>query len=656
MSAIRYRADIDGLRAVAVLVVLLFHARLGPFPGGFVGVDVFFVISGYLITSIILAEIEAGTFSIVHFYERRVRRILPALFTVIAASIAIGWFVLAPRDYMEFALSAAAAAALYSNFHFNTRAGYFAPAAETQPLLHTWSIGVEEQFYLLAPLVILLLAGRLRLVLLPAVAGLGLVSLAVAAYGVEQEWSSAFYLLPARAWELLVGVALAFGLAPRLASRGLRNAAGLAGLACIATAALLYRSGMAFPGFAALIPCLGTALLIESGREGDTLTHRLLAAPPLVYLGRISYSLYLWHWPLLVFAEYELGAAFGDHHRLAVLALSVALSVASYTFIEQPVRRRQVLAGRRGVFAAALGGLLACLGATELIRSTRGLPGRLSPEAAAFARAAPDKSQLRDICAGRAAAFDGEDTRGCEIGARREGPASFVLYGDSHAAAVSHVVSEIAAGMGLKGYAVLTGGCPPLLGLERVGARTFRKCIPPGRQIARIAADPAVRNVIVVGRWGLYAEGQSSPNETGSNVRRFVAGDQDANRAAFRDLLTSSVEQLAHGGRTITLVGPVPELPFNLPAAMTRAAMRDRRQDFSLPYADFEQRQRSVFAALGELARRPGVRVLYPHRLLCSPERCRTVDEGRLLYFDDDHLSQHGVRAIAEILRSALAE
>ncbi|MCL4766233.1 MAG: acyltransferase [Hyphomicrobiaceae bacterium] len=648
MASINYRADIDGLRAIAVGTVLLFHAELGLAPGGFIGVDVFFVISGYLITSIIVAEASRGEFSVAGFYERRIRRIFPALLTVIVAAAAIGWLVLTPRDYMEFARSGIAAAAFYSNFFFNAQAGYFAPASETQPLLHTWSLGVEEQFYLLAPgFILLILHERLRRFRSPVFFGLLALSLGTSWLGVELEWPSAFYLLPSRAFELMTGMALALGLAPTITSRILRQTAGLTGLAMIAGAALLYSASTPFPGAAALLPCLGAALLIHSGSAGDTLAHRMLAVRPMAFAGRVSYSLYLWHWPLLAYAKYELGGQVAAQHRLALLALAFALSVLTYYWVEQPARRGRLMPTRASVFASGAAALMCCLMFAGVVVYTRGVPGRLSPEAAALARALSSRKETTSKCLPASARGN------CLIGSSKGVQPTFVLWGDSHAQMLSKSLSELAGSVDLKGHAVLRGGCPPFFLLETEYKDEFRKCHSSLRRVPRLIEAQEVVNVIIMARWASYAEYKDTTGERAGEFR-LAPGDQARNREEFARLLRGTIERLRAPGRTVTLIGPVPELPVNLPTAMIRGLMRGHRQDLSLPFADFARRQATVLGLLAELSKLPGVRVLYPHRLLCSAERCRTVEAGRPLYVDDDHLSPLGVEALGPLLREAM--
>ncbi|MFN3892141.1 MAG: acyltransferase family protein [Beijerinckiaceae bacterium] len=649
---VAYRADIDGLRALAVLSVVIYHARLGVLPGGFVGVDVFFVISGFLIASIILKEEQKDNFSLARFYERRIRRIFPALFVVILFCAGVGALFLTPNDYLLFGRSALAAMTFWSNFHFARQGGYFAPAAETQPLLHTWSLGVEEQFYIVAPFALLLLSRRLKRWRAPIFWALFAASLGFSAWGVHREQPAAFFLPQSRAFELMCGVALAMGLVPR--ARGKANEAIAAiGLAMIAFSVLFYSSATPFPGFAALVPAAGAAMLIHSSTDAArTVIARALSLAPFVYIGKISYSLYLWHWPLLAFAGYEFGPDLQPWHRAALLVLAVAISAASYHLVEQPARRAGPPVTRRFVFAAGAASIALTAAISQIIVKTRGLPGRLDPEIAALARAMQPRKMNDDRC--------GVDAKGrsqkpaeCFIGDQSAATPSFVLWGDSHAGVLAPAIASLAAEGGSKGYRSGRGGCPPLFGLENE-APVFRRCLAEPREMERLIANPDVREVILVGRWGLYAEGVASLNEVGTPARRFAPGDDEANRAAFARLLTATVDKLRAAGKRVVIIGPVPEYEINVPTAIIKAAMRGGSRDIAMPRSAFDERQRGVLPVLAKLAETENVRVLYPHERLCDARVCNATAGGKALYGDDDHLSPAGVAVIQDMLRAAL--
>ena len=301
-SALSYRPDIDGLRAIAVLAVLFFHADLGFVPGGYVGVDVFFVISGFLITRLIVGEINEDNFSLMRFYERRIRRLFPALFLVLFVSLVAGALILLPQDFTYMSRNTFGAAAFVSNIAYWTQTGYFEGDAKVRVLLHTWSLAVEEQVYIIYPIILMVILRKWALhikSILLCLAGLSFVA-CVWMTGIDQ--STAFYLMPFRAWEFLIGALLAVGLFKAPESKQTATFAGIAGLALLIATFAIFDDLTVFPGAAALIPCLGTALLIWAGK--DVLTGRILSVAPMQFVGKISYSVYLWHWPLFVFVNY----------------------------------------------------------------------------------------------------------------------------------------------------------------------------------------------------------------------------------------------------------------------------------------------------------------------------------------------------------------
>jgi peptidoglycan/LPS O-acetylase OafA/YrhL len=352
---LRYRPEIDGLRAIAVVPVILFHAGFGAFGGGFVGVDIFFVISGYLITSILLAELDRGQFSLLTFYERRARRILPALFFVMLMCLPFAWAWLLPQDMKDFAQSMVAVTTFSSNILFYLESGYFDTAAELKPLLHTWSLAVEEQYYILFPL--LLMAGwrlgKPRLILLLGVLAVAsLVTAQVTLGGPRPE--GAFFLLPSRGWELILGAFTAFhfnrSAAPNPSQQTCQTLS-LAGLALIAAAVALFDESIPFPGIAALAPVVGTTLVILYAREG-TLVNQLLRQPVLVGIGLISYSAYLWHQPLIAFAKHRVP---GEPSMLLMAVLcgaTLPLAWFTWRFVESPFRQKSRMS-RQAIFAAS---------------------------------------------------------------------------------------------------------------------------------------------------------------------------------------------------------------------------------------------------------------------------------------------------------------
>jgi peptidoglycan/LPS O-acetylase OafA/YrhL len=350
-----YRPDIDGLRAVAVLMVLAYHIGTRFVKGGFIGVDIFFVISGYLISKILMKELNDGRFSIAAFYVRRVRRIAPALIAVLVFTTIVAYFTLLPSELKEYSWSLIAAVFSVSNFFFWSQAGYFDALASSKPLLHTWSLAVEEQFYLFFPLLLAFVFRRGRKWVTPMVVTLAAASFLFSLWAVKFHPSLAFYWPLPRIWELMCGTCLAIGAVPAIRPAAGRNAASLLGFGLIAYSGTLYTVATPFPGFAALAPCLGTALIIAAGTHGSTLVNRLLSWKPVVFIGLISYSLYLWHWPVIVFSAMGVGVeGLSQNVRKVLIAVAaLALGTLSWRFVERPFRSSSKGTPNAKIFAVA---------------------------------------------------------------------------------------------------------------------------------------------------------------------------------------------------------------------------------------------------------------------------------------------------------------
>lgn len=505
-----YRREIDGLRALAVVPVILFHAGLSTFSGGFVGVDVFFVISGYLITSILLADLERGDFSIARFYERRARRILPALFLVMACCIPFAWAWMLPDEWHDFSQSLVAVVLFVSNILFWREEGYFAPVAELKPLLHTWSLAVEEQYYLLFPL-FLLVAWRLgpRRVLLMIV-GIALLSLAASEWASRIAAGANFYLAPTRAWELLAGSICAFALRGR--APGANDWLGLSGIVLILLAIFAFDEKTPFPGLYALVPVVGTALIVLFGGPGSR-TARLLGLRPLVGIGLVSYSAYLWHQPLFAFARLQ---GLGEPPMVLMLALAVlamGLAWLSWRFVERPFRagKASLLPTRRGVFAASLGGgalLIAAGAAGSQISPSRGIPAFV--DRAELTLVSRDNGYCFHSVHDRLDLKVGADGLNCFL-SRGPGP-KLLLFGDSLAAHWEPFLKPFGARNGLEIRAVTTNWCHPTLGADYNSAKTSRAWAQCRINRAYLAENAGRFDAIVLsGNWSFVSPASVAP-------------------------------------------------------------------------------------------------------------------------------------------------
>lgn len=612
-SSSKYRPDIDGLRALAILPVLLFHGGMPGFSGGFTGVDVFFVISGYLITGIIAGEIDDNRFSIVGFYERRARRIMPAL-TVVVVAVLIGTTLLyLPDDFISVPRSAIAAMLFTSNVSFFFETGYFQGGAETKPLLNTWSLGIEEQFYIGFPILLLLIAHHAPRWRTAAVAAIALASFALAVLTQDDGSGFAFYLLPPRAWELFVGALLALGAIPVVEARPRREAIAFAGLAAIVFAVTVYDRHIIFPGVTALVPVLGAAALLHCAP--GTLVGRLLAARPMVAIGLISYSLYLWHWPLFVFVEYASDARLAGWTSIAAILVSLAIAGLSWRYIELPFRRPGRI-GSRAIFAGsgiAIGAVCAISAAMIL---ADGWPSRFSPEVQRIAAARHDVSPVRDRCHDSA-------ERGrppCRLGAKV--PASALLWGDSHGVEFAFILSGIAAREGRSLIQRTQSRCPPVLGYD---PPDDPGCARVNREVfAAIEADPKLHTIYLAAFW---AEDRHASPETMRGLDRTIA-------------------LLIKARRRVVLIGAVPPNSFDVPRRLAHLAQWGRLDQA-------RGGDRGDLAAtelrLSRVADRwKGGNFSYidPAKAMCSERICTVIRSGKPLYFDSHHPSLHGARLI----------
>ncbi|HEV7227984.1 acyltransferase family protein [Brevundimonas sp.] len=622
-----YRPDVDGLRAVAVLAVVIGHAWPSLAPGGFFGVDVFFVISGYLITRILMRDRGRGLSGLLAFYERRVRRILPALAFMIAAVTLVGIAILIPQDLDLLGRSIASVASLSSNRFFLSLTDYFAPEAAHQPLLHTWSLSIEEQFYLLWPLATLaVFHPRMARLASFAMAGAAAISFAEA---VRLSWqgaeAEAFYMFRSRAWELLLGALLATLPLERL-PKPFRKASGFLGMALIFIAFSPLGASAPWPAVAALAPCAGAALVITS--QGEGFAGKLLSSAPAVGLGLISYSLYIWHWPLLSLPALVLSRPLTDVETSVAVIVALVLAWASWRWVERPFRAGP----RRGFVAIGAGvAVLATLflGGAALGR-LQGLPIRAAPGVMSAQSAALSLPETHDPCH-NVGGITVPPRRACIVG---DGPRDVVVWGDSHG---EHIVPlVVAAAPGSSVRHISKSSCPPA-SLPGVVA----DCAGFISVVLDDLAMTPPRTVVLAGRWSEYVRlSGGAPAELERSL--------DAGLGRVRSRLGPEVK--------LVLWGPTPEFAVAPTLCWARAAqvgLATERCAFVQP------RDRALVDATTEVLRRVaerhGIELVLPFNSLCGPVDCRTVAaDGSFLFRDDDHLTVYGARSLASLLAGRL--
>ena len=642
----KYRREIDGLRAVAVLPVILFHAGFNIFSGGYVGVDVFFVISGYLITSILIGELEQGKFSIVRFYERRARRILPALFFVMLACLPFAYMWMLPPQLKEFAQSLVAVVFFVSNIFYFRESGYFAAAAELKPLLHTWSLAVEEQYYLIFPIFLLLVWRFGRNKVFWSVVFIAAMSLLLAEWGWRNAPSANFYLAPTRAWELLAGSICAFLTLGR--SHKSNNVLSVIGLAAIVFSIFAFDENTPFPSAYALVPVVGTALIIVFGRQG-TWVAKLLSMRAFVAVGLISYSAYLWHQPLFAFARLR---SLTEPNYVLMAALAVAallLAWATWYWVEQPFRKpeKSVLVTRRGVFAASgtAGAVFVAFGLAGHVGE--GYPSRLSD------------AQLEIITRSKPVWYDCDgridDCFMGDIGGEFTGVA---FIGDSHVGRYAYLLNEILAERGANAQLVTRSWCAPLLFwqssvVKRCGGGTAKKF---ERAFVDVLKNPDVHTVVLSARWANFTTGYShlgSPIAYDFREDGGINESVDRNAFEFALAFDRTLDELNATGKRVIVIGPAPEYNFNVPNAALRLSRLGAwaADEFQLTRYEYEKRNGDVLDILAANLTNFTLIDVWP--IVCSEQRCLPfTEDGFALYNDGNHLLREGMKDIvAEIIR-----
>ena len=601
------RGDVEGLRALAVLGVLLFHVGGWGLRGGFVGVDVFLVISGYLITGNLLRARTAGTVMLGDFYARRIVRVGPVLLVVLAATLSYATVALLPVEIRRVGESAAAAAASVSNIYFYATTGYFAAAGEAQPLLHSWSLGVEEQFYLGYPLLLLWMT-RGRRSPRPALLGIGVASFALGTVQAFHQPAAGFYLLPARAWELALGAWLAAGRVGWRPARW-RAWASAGGVSLILLALVALKPDLPFPAPFALLPCAGTALVLAYG-EG-TRTGALLGARPLRRVGTISYSVYVWHWPIVTFYRLRFGTALTLAEAVMLLAVSLVVGALSFLLIERPAMRRwrtaspsRVIRGAAVAIAITVAAGLGVASAAEWLHPTRPLVSGVA-SFVDYERSLEGRAQFR-----RGSCFATDDApqfNWTRCLARRQGRPALLVMGDSYAAQYWRAIAERFPHVAV--LQATAAGCRPLL-----DAAGSPRCTA---LVKRVLADPIatgrVDAAVLAGRW--LAKEDAALARTIAFVR-------------------------AHGV-AVTVIGPAVEYDGSFPLLLARGVARSDMRGIDRFRLAGAARERAIEA----IAREAGAGYHSITARECPRRRCRLfAAPGVPVHFDNAHVTQPAAR------------
>ncbi|BDS08250.1 O-antigen acetylase [Oceaniferula spumae] len=631
--SLSYRPDIDGLRSLAVIPVILFHAGLG-FPGGYVGVDIFFVISGFLITSIIAKDIRNDCFSMTHFWERRVRRILPASVLVLLVTLIAGAFILLPGQFEDLGKAACAQALMVSNFYFWQQDGYFATASEFLPTLHTWSLAVEEQFYLILPLLMVWLmrgnSGRVARAL-KVLSLIFVISLAWSVYNLEHHPSSTFFLLPTRAWELLAGSLLALVPLKKPLSSKWNELLSIAGVLLILGSVFFMTSETPFPGLAAIPPCLGAVLLIFSNQSMLTTAGKLLALKPCVFVGKISYSLYLWHWPLLVYGRHLSVSEPSLTLRLSLVLASFILAYLTWKYVENPFRTKSICRNRKQIARfGVVGTLLPILIGTGIYQA-EGIPSRLSPEAQVYAQAAEAKMLNRTesvVTSGKLPTILPVSSDQTQL--------PVLFWGDSHCRSLAPLMRSLAERHRVNFHYSVRDAHPAILGVdvdpERRNVKRYNKAV------FQFIEKNQIKHVILVCRWAAYARtsrgthGMSDPDAPGK-----------PSTEVFKARFSATIDTLTKAGVTVWILKQVPVQPRNPPELLVHAVQFNRDiTTMGVTLEEHTKNQSFVNGVIDSTASK-NCHVIDPLPVFLTENNlCRIALDGQSLYRDRDHLSGFG--------------
>lgn len=653
MSQLKYRPEIDGLRALAVLPVLFFHAGFPGFSGGFVGVDIFFVISGFLITSILLKEHSEKQYSIVSFYERRARRLLPALFAVLLVTTIMAFIFMAPEDLLLYGKSLFATLALSSNIYFQETLNYFSVHAESLPLLHMWSLSVEEQFYVVFPIILSCIfffsdrrtSGVVTLTLLLSSYAAMLVVMS------EHHFPVGFYSLPTRAWELLAGAALAHAI-HKLPTAGKWNEFfSVLGLGMLLFAVFTFESKASFPDASALIPVLGTVLVIGFARSSTFVGGTILTFKPFIWVGLISYSLYLWHQPVYAFTRILSNTHPGYMEFAAGTILSLALAALTYRYVETPFRNKSVWPRTRiFTLSATVGALFAVTGLSFYL--LKGAPGRyLTPPSIKFVE------QQHPDCVISSDKYSRPGDEKCSLNPQES--VTVAVLGDSHGHALANALADQMPGTGIQ--QLTHSGCPPI-GDYYHWDQSCIDWFPEA--INYLVSSPNIETVIIQYRHTVYLYGQMGehyPNPPSFKTLKKVDGGyhEKPTHEVYFNAFDFLIQKLVAANKKIILVTPTPELhvPLNRLALPLSIFSDGPRYDLTqtVPYSYYRMYTNLVREHLVSLSNlNPSVTVIDSGPLMCENGYCSALHNGEPAYYDTNHITKAYASPIAHRVRDLI--
>lgn len=641
-----YRPEIDGLRAIAVIAVVFYHFGIPGFNGGYVGVDVFFVISGFLITRIIITGLNTETFSLQNFYVKRARRILPAFFVMILVTTLASLVFLTPSDLMKYGESLFASSTFWSNYFFLKETGYFSGPSYEMPILHTWSLSLEEQFYILMPIFIVACyrVEFLEKYIKHIIISLLILSLLIAEMELSSKPERAFFSLHTRFWELALGSAIALGVVRKSKILYLNTALSLLGLGLIIFAIYFYDNNTPFPGLTALAPCVGAALLIIFSDQNTPLCGRILSSTLFVAVGLISYSLYLWHWPIFAYLKINTLGDLSKVETLLAISTSFAIAALSWRYIETPFRRAPSATQQRQVtMYRAISAIALFASAGLLIDYANGFPQRVSADVIA-ADISPkfERGHTRD-CHEKP---KGDGFHWCSFGAKIGERYDIILWGDSHAKHYLPAIAKLAKRNGWSGYLISSAGCPPLVETTKVvNGIPNKECANHTAQAISSIRKLAPRYVLLASRWSRYTEHDLSTHD----VFLVNGGSSSANlensKNVFKASLKQTINLINSLSSKVLILGQVPEFKVSVGKCVARRLMNKNPFDecVKIQREVAETRLSFTNSVFNELTKSPiGVYFFRPLEHMCDSQYCYATKDNVILYQDGNHLNGKG--------------
>ena len=650
-----YRSEIDGLRSLAILPVILFHAGFKFFSGGFIGVDIFFVISGYLITSIIIKEKESGVFTLIDFYERRARRILPALFFVMLVSLPLAWFWLIPEDMKSFSKSLISICSFSSNIFYWLSEGYFSTSSELIPFLHTWSLSVEEQYYLFFPILLIIIwKFRFRFTL-ELIIFLALISFVLAEWASLIKPSAAFYLLPSRAWELLLGSCVALYLSfnnTYKPSKSTKNTLSFLGLFLILYGVLYLDKNTPFPGVYALIPTIGASLIILYATN-ETITGKVLSNKILVSVGLLSYSAYLWHQPLFAFARHR---SIDNPSQTTFLILSIltfVLAYFSWKYIEKPFREKNKFTKKQIFTYAACGSIFfIAIGVTGDLN--KGFLSRFNLKEETKNSLIPSNKGL--------GCFDKSDVQNrsdwlCRLGKENK-ETSFFVFGDSHSLSFFNSLDEISNKKNITGSYTGISGCIPFLGIYALRKDQIDKnCNALNKRVFEYIKNNQIKKIYLIARWTYYTDGgYDGKNFSFIGKNHNSKPNKENSREAFLFGLSKTIQSYNGIGTKVYIITQVPEQIYNAKNLYYKLSRENKDNTASIKNSsvrklDHEKLQFFVNRSLAEFGSMKMMTIINFDNIFCDKNICLIGSKDESYYLDNNHLSLPGERLILNPLK-----